>query len=87
MKERYYRGAERLSWSFLLSSPLNAGRSGGIGPIPVSTLLIPCVTVVAAVPPGLATAVLLFVRSRRPLDLAAEGLVSSRAGDKRSVER
>ncbi|WP_240502502.1 phosphate ABC transporter permease PstA [Methylocaldum sp. 14B] len=61
-----WHGAERLSWAFLSSSPLNAGRTGGIGPILVSTLLILGVAVAAAVPLGLATAVLLteFLRPR-----------------------
>ncbi len=54
-----WRGAGHLSWSFLFSSPLNAGRAGGIAPILVSTLLILGVAVAAAVPLGLATAVLL----------------------------
>jgi len=54
-----WHGAGRLSWSFLVSVPTNAGRAGGIGPILVSTLLILGVAVAAAVPLGLATAVLL----------------------------
>lgn len=54
-----WRGASGLSWSFILESPLNAGRSGGIAPILVSTGLVILVAVSAALPLGLATAVFL----------------------------
>lgn len=54
-----WRGASGLDWSFLTSSPSRAGRSGGIAPILVSTLLILAVAIVAAAPLSLATAVLL----------------------------
>ena len=59
-----WHGAAHLSWSFLTEAPENAGRSGGIGPILVSTLMILAVAVAAAVPLGLATAVWLteFIR-------------------------
>lgn len=50
-------GAARLSWSFLFTAPENAGRSGGIGPILVSTLLILAVAIAAALPLGLGTAI------------------------------
>ncbi|MEN8177591.1 MAG: phosphate ABC transporter permease PstA [Pseudomonadota bacterium] len=50
------QGGHHLSWSFLLSAPENAGRSGGIAPILVSTLLILAVALAAAIPLGLATA-------------------------------
>ncbi len=58
-------GAGRLSLSFLIEVPQNAGRSGGIGPILLSTLLILTVAIAAAMPLGLATAVFLseFTRS------------------------
>ncbi|MGR9116254.1 MAG: phosphate ABC transporter permease PstA [Gammaproteobacteria bacterium] len=57
-------GLSRLSWSFLTGSPEDAGRSGGIGPVIVSTALILLVAVAAALPIGLATAVWLteFIR-------------------------
>jgi phosphate transport system permease protein len=58
-------GAARLSWSFLVAAPENAGRSGGIGPILVSTLLILAVAIAAAVPLGLGTAVWLAEFARR----------------------
>ncbi len=74
-------GLSQLSWSFLVEAPKNAGRSGGIGPIIVSTVLILGVAMVTAVPLSLATAVLLseFTRHdsvfgrlvRRSLDVLA----------------
>lgn len=53
------RGLPVVSWSFLVESPRNAGREGGLGPIIVSTMLVLAVAVVAAVPLGVGTAVLL----------------------------
>jgi len=74
-------GLPRLSWMFFAEAPKNAGRSGGIGPIIVSTVLILLVAMVTAAPIGLATAVLLseFARYdsvfgrlvRRSLDVLA----------------
>ena len=74
-------GLPQLSWSFLVEAPKNAGRSGGIGPIIVSTVLILGVAMVTATPLSLATAVLLseFTRHdsvfgrlvRRSLDVLA----------------
>lgn len=74
-------GLSGLSWSFLFESPKNAGRSGGIGPVIVSTALILSVAMVMAAPLGLAAAVLLseFTRHnsvfgrfvRRSLDVLA----------------
>lgn len=52
-------GLAKLSWSFLVGIPKNAGRSGGISPIIVSTASILLVTMITATPLGLATAVLL----------------------------
>lgn len=52
-------GIGGLSWSFLFSSPTDAGRGGGVGPILVSTLLILGVCLATSVPIGLATAVVL----------------------------
>lgn len=54
-----WQGAGRIDWSFILSAPRNAGRSGGIAPILVSTLLIVAVAIAVAAPLGLATAILL----------------------------
>ncbi|MGZ8237847.1 MAG: phosphate ABC transporter permease PstA [Methylobacter sp.] len=52
-------GLTHLSWAFLAEAPTNAGRSGGIGPIIISTLLILLVAMLTATPLSLATAVLL----------------------------
>ncbi|MEM9596881.1 MAG: phosphate ABC transporter permease PstA [Acidobacteriota bacterium] len=52
-------GMGGLSLSFLLDGAESSGRAGGIGPILVSTLLILGVCLLASVPFGLATAVLL----------------------------
>jgi len=57
-------GLPELSWSFLVEAPRDSGRAGGIGPIVVSTLLILGVCLAAAVPLGLATAVLLAELTR-----------------------
>lgn len=54
-----FHGLARLSWSFLVESPQNAGRSGGIGSIIISTALILLVAIATAAAPGLATAALL----------------------------
>ena len=50
-------GMAHLSLDFLLSAPRDAGRSGGIGPILVSTVLIIGVTLAVALPLGLMAAV------------------------------
>lgn len=60
-----WQGLAHLSWSFLVSEPLSAGRAGGIAPILVSTLLILAVAMVTAVPLGLLTAVWLTEYTRR----------------------
>ncbi|MDP3843643.1 MAG: phosphate ABC transporter permease PstA [Oxalobacteraceae bacterium] len=60
-----WQGVAHLSWSFLLSEPMNAGRSGGIAPILVSTLLILAVALAAAIPLGLGAAVWLAEYTRR----------------------
>lgn len=52
-------GIQHLSASFLLDAPRDAGRSGGIAPIVVSTLWIVGVCMIVALPIGLGTAVLL----------------------------
>lgn len=52
-------GINHLSWSFLTESPRDAGRSGGIGSILVSTFWILLVALTAALPLAWTTAVLL----------------------------
>ncbi len=60
-----WRGASHLSWSFLASAPADSGRSGGILPILVSTLLILAVALGSAIPLGLLAAVWLTEYTRR----------------------
>jgi phosphate transport system permease protein len=52
-------GLQVLSWDFLLASPEDAGRSGGIAPILVSTLGIVLVSLTAALPLAFGVAVML----------------------------
>ena len=52
-------GAGALSWEFLTTPPLNAGREGGIGPVVLSTGLILGVCFAASLPVGIGTAILL----------------------------
>lgn len=54
-----WHGARYVTWSFLHDAPSDAGRSGGIGPIIVSTLWIVSVCMTVAVPVGIGTAILL----------------------------
>lgn len=55
----FIRGVPELSIAFLISEPADAGLSGGIGPIIVSTLLILLVTLLIAAPLSLGTAIAL----------------------------
>ena len=59
-----WNGVTQLSFSFLFTAPLNAGREGGIGPILLSTLLVMGVCMAVAVPMGLGTALFLSEYSR-----------------------
>ena len=52
-------GITHLSWDFLTESPRDAGRSGGIGSILISTLWILLVALIAALPLAWTTAILL----------------------------
>lgn len=54
-----WHGAGQISWEFLTAPPENAGRAGGIGPILISTALILGVSIAAALPIGLGTAIML----------------------------
>ena len=49
----------QLSWSFLISAPLDAGRNGGIAPLLLSTALILVVCLGVTLPVGLACALYL----------------------------
>ncbi|CAA9412158.1 Phosphate transport system permease protein PstA [uncultured Leptolyngbya sp.] len=55
----FWHGIGQISWDFLTTQPLNAGREGGIAPILVSTGLIVGVCMSVAMPLGVGTAVLL----------------------------
>lgn len=59
------KGLAHLSFSFLLDAPEDAGRSGGIIPIIVSTMLILLVAISVSVPFGLGVAVWLAEFSRK----------------------
>lgn len=54
-----WQGWGQLSWHFLTAAPEDAGRSGGIGPILVSTLLLLGVCLGVSFPLGVGTAILL----------------------------
>ncbi len=76
-----WRGASSVDWAFLTAAVRDAGRSGGIGPILVSTSWILAICLIVAVPLGLATATFLsegerthprlVAGTRRSLDLLA----------------
>jgi phosphate transport system permease protein len=55
----FRQGVGQMSWDFLTTEPLNAGREGGIAPILVSTGLIVGVCMAVSLPLGVGTAVLL----------------------------
>tara|TARA_R110002049_G_scaffold83258_5_gene211730 strand:- start:360 stop:1193 length:834 start_codon:yes stop_codon:yes gene_type:complete len=59
------KGLAHISWEFMFTEPQNAGRSGGIAPILVSTLLILLVAIIVALPLGLAVAVWLSEFARQ----------------------
>lgn len=62
------RGAAAVSWSFVAGGPSDSGRSDGIWPIVVSTLLVKLVALLVAVPLAVATAAYLseFTRQGSP---------------------
>jgi phosphate transport system permease protein len=55
----FVQGISQISWEFLTTNPINAGREGGIFPILVSTGLVLVVCLGVALPLGVGTAVLL----------------------------
>lgn len=61
----FSEGGSLLDWAFLVGEPEQAGRSGGIGPIILSTVWVLLVCVGLAVPLGLGTA-LFLVEQLRP---------------------
>ncbi|MDP1569353.1 MAG: phosphate ABC transporter permease PstA [Vicinamibacterales bacterium] len=76
------RGLAHLSWSFVVDAPRDAGRSGGIFPILVSTALILGVCLAVAVPLGVGTAVLLaeYTRQAGPFSRVVRGSLEVLAG-------
>lgn len=54
-----WQGLGRISWAFLTEAPARAGRSGGIGPMLISTVLLLGVCLAACVPLALGTALFL----------------------------
>lgn len=58
------QGGRHLSWEFLSTEPSNAGRSGGILPILVSTVLVLGVCGATVMPVGIGTAVFLSQRGQ-----------------------
>ncbi len=76
-----WRGTGEIDWQYLTGTPRDAGRSGGVWPMIVSTLVILAITLAAALPIALSTALALVqpmaeqrwtVRvTRRCLDLLA----------------
>ncbi|MGR9100972.1 MAG: phosphate ABC transporter permease PstA [Gammaproteobacteria bacterium] len=75
-------GWRQLSWTFLIEEPRDFGRGGGIAPVFVSTGLILLTALAAAVPVGLATAVLLaeFSPRRSAFGKLVEGSLDVLAG-------
>jgi phosphate transport system permease protein len=67
----FWQGAHHLSWEFLTSPPLDAGRQGGINSILASTGLILLVCMSVALPIGLGAAVFLseFTSDGQPFAL------------------
>ena len=57
LSDIYLKGVGHLSWSFIIDSPSQAGRAGGIASILVSTLLIVGIAMLVALPLGLMVAV------------------------------
>nr|WP_285229226.1 phosphate ABC transporter permease PstA [Pseudomonas fluorescens] len=62
-------GVSQIDWAFITQPPSDSGRSGGIGPVLVSTLLILFVCLCAVIPIGLGGAILLaeYLPSTSPL--------------------
>lgn len=75
-------GISHLSWSFLTESPRDAGRSGGVGPILISTFWILLVALAAALPLAWTAAILLaeFVSSSSRFGIAVRFSLQVLAG-------
>ncbi|OUL33634.1 phosphate ABC transporter permease PstA [Nostoc sp. 106C] len=73
LNDIFWHGIGHLSWQFITTEPVNAGREGGIAPILVSTLMIMVVCMAVSIPIGVGTAVLLAEFT--PIDSIFGGLV------------
>ncbi len=67
MGDLLWKGIGHLSWEFIVSSPLDAGRAGGIGPIVLSTVLIVGICLLVAFPLSIGTALFLLELSRKSI--------------------
>jgi phosphate transport system permease protein len=67
-----YNGLSRISWEFLTTASIKSGRSGGIAPVLVSTLIVLAICMAVVVPIGIGTSLLLseFTSPRQPLGRA-----------------
>lgn len=77
-----WHGLSSISWTFLFSAPQDAGRTGGIGPIIVSTGLIVGVCMAVALPISLGTAMFLaeYIRENHLLGRILRGSLDVLAG-------
>lgn len=59
-----WQGLPRVTWEFLTGTPTSMGRTGGIGPMIVSTVALSFLSVLIAFPVGVATAIYLTEYTR-----------------------
>lgn len=59
-----WQGLPQVSWDFLTGTPTSMGRTGGIGPMIVSTVALSFLSVLIAMPVGVATAIYLTEYTR-----------------------
>lgn len=65
LSDIFLAGVGQLSPSFILESPADAGRAGGIASALISTLALVVIALVVATPAGVACALWLYARQRR----------------------
>ncbi len=82
MSDLFWNGWHRLSFNFVISAPLNAGREGGIAPILISTMLVVGVCMAVAVPMGVGTALFLseYTRNDHAIGRVIRGSLEVLAG-------
>jgi len=59
-----WQGLPHVTWEFLTGTPMSMGRTGGIGPMIVSTVALSFLSVLIAMPVGVATAIYLTEYTR-----------------------